>query len=76
MNQRVNQGTNQRVNKGVSRLTATLTLSVLIAACAHDPARDRPIEPWASPAVPPTTQIGDDGGGSAPEPDAGPSTGK
>ena len=59
-----------------------LALALTLAACAHDPARDRPIEPWASPAVPPTTQVGDDGGW-APEPapdtrdaGAGPRTGK
>lgn len=29
-----------------------LGLCLLLAAgCAHDPAHDRPIEPWASPAV-------------------------
>lgn len=44
---------------------------VLAAGCAHDPAHDRPIEPWPSPDTPPTTQIGDDGGGWTVAPDAG-----
>jgi hypothetical protein len=43
----------------------------LIAACAHDPAHDHPIEPWASPGTPPTTQAGDDGGWSPVPSDAG-----
>ena len=66
----------------MSLCVRALALALTLAACAHDPARDRPIEPWASPAVPPTTQVGDDGGW-APEtaPDtrdagAGPHTGK
>lgn len=55
----------------VSR-TLALLVSLTLVACSHDPAWDRPIEPWGSPNVPPTTAIGDDGGGWTGEPrDAG-----
>lgn len=41
-------------------MSRLLLLSWLtVAGCVRDPAHDRPIEPWASPDIPPTSQAGD-----------------
>jgi hypothetical protein len=40
--------------------------------CARDPARDRPIEPWASPNAAPVTDVGTPLDGGVPPGSTGP----